>query len=80
VICLNRWSPINSAGEPKMLQFVITETKKYGLESIVLNVNKNNNAILAYEHLGFKKIQEERKEIGNGFIMDDYVYEYKIED
>ena len=61
-----------------MLQFVIRRAKEDGLSSIVLNVNKNNSAVLAYEKLGFKKIREEKNDIGNGFIMDDFVYEYLI--
>jgi len=61
-----------------MLQFVIQRAKEEGLSSICLNVNKNNSAILAYEKLGFKKIREEKNDIGNGFFMDDYVYEYQI--
>ncbi len=61
-----------------MLQFVIRRTQEYGLSSIVLNVNKNNSAVLAYEKLGFKKIGEEKNDIGNGFYMDDFIYEYVI--
>ncbi|MGI6161251.1 MAG: GNAT family N-acetyltransferase [Christensenellales bacterium] len=62
-----------------MLRFIIEQARKAGLFSIVLNVNKNNNAILAYEKMGFKKIREEKIDIGNGYIMDDFVYEYVIE-
>ena len=62
----------------EMLKFLISHTQNAGLRSIVLNVNRNNSAVLAYEHLGFSKIREEKKEIGNGFIMDDYVYEYRL--
>ncbi len=61
-----------------MLQFVIGQAQEDGLASIVLNVNKNNNAIGAYEKLGFKKIKEEKKDIGDGFFMDDFIYEYLI--
>ncbi len=62
-----------------MLQFIIGQAQEDGLSSIVLNVNKNNSAVLAYEKLGFKKIREEKIDIGNGFFMDDFVYEYFIE-
>ncbi len=61
-----------------MLQFVIQRAQEDGLSSITLNVNKNNSAVLAYEKLGFKKIREEKNDIGNGFFMDDFVYEYLI--
>lgn len=62
-----------------MLNFIVKKTKEAGLSSIVLNVNKNNSVIFAYEKLGFVKIREEKNDIGNGFFMDDYVYEYLIE-
>lgn len=62
-----------------MLQFVIKKTKQAGFSSIVLNVNKENSAIKAYEKLGFIKIGEEKNDIGNGYFMDDYVYRYCIE-
>jgi RimJ/RimL family protein N-acetyltransferase len=62
-----------------MLQFIIKKAKELDLSSIVLNVNKNNSAILAYEKLGFIKIGEEKKDIGNGFFMDDFVYKYSID-
>lgn len=61
-----------------MLQFVIDQAKENGFSSIVLNVNKRNNALHVYEKLGFQRIREEKNDIGNGFYMDDYVYQYKI--
>ncbi len=61
-----------------MLQFVIQRAKENGLSSISLNVNKNNSAVMAYEKLGFIKIREEKNDIGNGFFMDDFVYNYLI--
>lgn len=61
-----------------MLQFIIKRAQEAGLSSIVLNVNKNNSAVLAYEKLGFTKIREEKSDIGNDFFMDDLVYEYLI--
>ncbi|MFW6229884.1 MAG: GNAT family N-acetyltransferase [Halanaerobium sp.] len=63
----------------KMLDFVIEAARKEGLTSIRLNVNKNNSAVKAYQKLGFKKVGERKKDIGNGFYMDDYVFEYIIE-
>ena len=62
----------------KMLNFVIQNAKKENLDYISLNVNKNNSAVKAYEKLGFKKVGERKKDIGNGFYMDDYVYQYSI--
>ncbi|WP_242204439.1 GNAT family N-acetyltransferase [Aestuariivivens insulae] len=55
------------------LQFVEEKAKAANLKSITLTVNKNNqNSIKAYEKLGFENVGPTVKDIGNGFIMDDY--------
>lgn len=60
----------------EMLGFLIENGKDIGARSITLNVNKNNPTIEIYEKLGFKKLRDEKNDIGGGFYMDDYVYEY----
>lgn len=45
---------------------------------IFLNVNKYNNAIHFYNKLGFSKVKDEIIDIGNGYVMDDYVMEVEI--
>ncbi|MGY3765621.1 GNAT family N-acetyltransferase [Vagococcus vulneris] len=41
-----------------------------------LNVNQGNEqAIKIYEHKGFKRVDERYVDIGEGYIMNDYVYE-----
>lgn len=45
---------------------------------IFLNVNKYNNAINFYTKLGFIKVKDEVIDIGNGYVMDDYVMEIAI--
>ena len=63
----------------KMHEFIVNYAKSKGLISIYLNVNRNNDlAIKVYEHLGFVIIREEKNDIGNGYYMDDFVFEYKI--
>jgi ribosomal protein S18 acetylase RimI-like enzyme len=48
-------------------------------KSLVLNVNKyNQGAIDFYEYLGFVNIKSEINDIGNGYVMDDYVFELKL--
>ena len=47
-------------------------------KSIFLNVNKYNNAIHFYTKLGFTKVKDEVIDIGNGYVMDDYVMEVAI--
>jgi GNAT superfamily N-acetyltransferase len=46
--------------------------------SLVLNVNKFNNAVDFYKKMGFVVIKEEVIEIGKGYIMDDYVMQKEI--
>jgi ribosomal protein S18 acetylase RimI-like enzyme len=42
---------------------------------VVLNVNKYNSAIQFYSKIGFSIIDSVVINIGNGYIMDDYVME-----
>jgi GNAT superfamily N-acetyltransferase len=42
---------------------------------LVLNVNRYNKAIQFYERMGFTIIDTETIDIGNGFLMEDYVME-----
>lgn len=50
--------------------------KKFDLNSIWLTVNKDNiDSIMAYEKMGFKKIDKIVTDIGDGFVMDDYKME-----
>ena len=47
-----------------------------GLSSVYLTVNKyNDRAIRTYESNGFEKVQSIVTDIGEGFVMDDYVME-----
>jgi ribosomal protein S18 acetylase RimI-like enzyme len=47
-------------------------------KAIFLNVNKYNNAIHFYTKLGFTKVKDEVINIGNRYVMDDYVMEVAI--
>lgn len=46
--------------------------------SLVLNVNRFNKAVQFYLHVGFTITKEEDIDIGNGFLMEDYVMELKL--
>ena len=46
--------------------------------SVILNVNRFNKALNFYEKTGFKVIDEVNIEIGNGYLMEDYVMEKLI--
>ena len=44
-----------------------------------LEVDKNNQAaIKLYEKFGFQWIDSVQTDIGNDFIMDDYILEYRL--
>lgn len=45
---------------------------------IILNVNKYNEARKFYESQGYKVYDEGVFDIGNGFVMDDYLMEFLI--
>lgn len=62
----------------KALEFVKTETEKSGDKRLTLTVNKNNNAKNFYESQGFKVYNEAIFDIGNGYVMDDYLMEFII--
>ena len=45
---------------------------------IYLTVNRNNHpAIGFYKRMGFITAYDQKKDIGNGFVMDDHVMEYQ---
>ncbi len=61
------------------LNFLIELCKERGLEKIWLTCNKYNADTLAiYDHLGFKVTDEQVADIGNGFVMDDFILTYEI--
>ena len=60
----------------KSLKFVINETKKIDNKRVILTVNKNNSAKKFYESQGFKIYDEAISDIGNGYVMDDFLMEF----
>ncbi len=61
------------------LQRVKNFAKKNNTTAVYLTVNKGNTkGIRAYKKSGFSIIAEEITDIGNGYVMDDYVFEYQI--
>ena len=57
------------------LDFLKKEVQKSLDSSIILNVNKENLAFGFYKSQGFKVFKETIVDIGNGFVMDDYIME-----
>jgi len=69
----------NKIGKTAML-FIEDKAKALDCSKVVLTVNKNNtNSILAYEKFGFKNLGSVIKDIGKGFVMDDYKMEKPLQ-
>lgn len=63
----------------KLLQYLVKIASEKKKETITLTVNKyNHHSIAAYQAMGFKKIREQVAEIGQGYVMDDYVLELEV--
>ena len=62
-----------------MLQKVFEEARCFGKKKVYLTVNKHNyHAIDVYKKTGFVIAREAVTDIGNGYVMDDYVFEYVL--
>jgi len=69
-----------SKGVGKLLLDEITHTaKRSNQESLILNVNKYNTAVHFYQKVGFSIAHSTLVDIGNSYVMDDYVMELKIQ-
>ncbi|MDE7138119.1 MAG: GNAT family N-acetyltransferase [Ruminococcus sp.] len=63
----------------EMLSRVFSEAEKAGKTSIYLTVNKyNSHTVDVYGKKGFEIIDSVVTDIGNGFVMDDYIMEYRL--
>jgi RimJ/RimL family protein N-acetyltransferase len=59
-----------------MLTFIKEQAESGNLSKLRLTVNKyNTNSISAYEKMGFVKKEAAVFDIGNGYVMDDFVME-----
>jgi ribosomal protein S18 acetylase RimI-like enzyme len=57
----------------------VTMTRAYGCDALVLAVNKRNeDALAAYAKHGFAIVESVVKDIGGGFVMDDYVMRLNV--
>ena len=62
------------------LEFIQNYAKLNNLKSVYLYVNKNNiSSQRVYEKFGFKQKEGIVFDMGNGFVMDDYKYELKVQ-
>ena len=62
-----------------MFQKFVEICKMRELNQIWLTCNRNNtNSLEVYKHLGFTVAREEVTDIGEGFVMDDFIMEYDV--
>jgi GNAT superfamily N-acetyltransferase len=58
----------------RLLQQVEGEVRTGGARRLILSVNKRNTkAITAYKRNGLVIVESVVTDIGNGFVMDDYI-------
>ena len=62
----------------KFIHFASEKCADLMIEILTLNVNRFNKAVTFYEKLGFKNVKSEDIEIGNGYLMEDFVMEKEI--
>jgi len=62
-----------------MLDSCIEYSKENNIDTIYLTVNKNNtSSINVYKHCGFKIVDSVVNDIGNNYVMDDYIMELSL--
>lgn len=57
----------------KLIEYVKELSIQSEMEGLLLNVNRFNKAVDFYNAIGFYIVFEENIDIGNGFLMEDYV-------
>lgn len=63
----------------RTFDFIEEFAEKRNLKSIWLTVNRNNtHAIEVYKAEGFEVVREQKTDIGNGFVMDDFVFDKNL--
>jgi GNAT superfamily N-acetyltransferase len=62
-----------------LIDHVATAARRQGMDSLVLQVNKNNHgSVAAYRRAGFAVAKTVKVDIGHGFFMDDYLMSKRL--
>lgn len=61
-----------------LVEHIANAARARGNAALQLQVNRNNAAKHFYQKLGFTIAKEQVSDIGNGFVMDDYIMELKL--
>jgi ribosomal protein S18 acetylase RimI-like enzyme len=62
----------------KLLDYIVEKAKENRNTILSLNVNRYNSAYEFYVKIGFEKKGEEDINIGNGYLMEDYIMEKQL--
>ena len=62
----------------QMVEHVTAQARAAGQDKVRLDVNYKNRAIGFYEKLGFRKTERHDTDIGNGYLMEDWVMEIEL--
>lgn len=73
-------SEFRGQGVFSLIMNKVTEfAKEHNQSSVMLTVNRANvHAVSVYEHYGFIRTCEKKKDIGKGYVMDDYIMVLKF--
>lgn len=61
-----------------LIEHAVSVARSNGNSAITLNVNRFNKSVKFYQALGFQITKEEDINIGQGYLMEDYVMELPI--
>lgn len=61
-----------------LVDYVAEQALAHGCNTITLNMNRFNHSHGFYTHMGFVIAGEEDIDIGNGYLMEDYIFEKTI--
>jgi ribosomal protein S18 acetylase RimI-like enzyme len=61
-----------------LMDEIIKISQANGSNTLSLNVNRHNQAINFYEKIGFRQVGHENIDIGNGYMMEDFIMDKNI--
>lgn len=62
----------------RLMEYAEEIGKSIGMKKMNLTVNRFNDSVNFYKHIGFEIIREEDFKIGKGYLMEDFVMEKDI--
>jgi ribosomal protein S18 acetylase RimI-like enzyme len=62
----------------KLIEYVKELSIQSEMEGLLLNVNRYNKAVDFYKAIGFNILFEENIDIGNGYLMEDFVMKLEL--